>query len=336
MRSRSEELMRESGSPRLSVVVPCFNEEEVLRETHKRLRATLTEMKLESEVIYVDDGSADNTLDILMELQSDDPSMRVVVLSRNFGHQVAVTAGLEHCTGDVIGIIDADLQDPPEVFAEMLAEWRKGADVVYAVRAERAGETAFKTWSAKRFYRFINAISDVDIPLDTGDFRLMDRCAVDALLAMPERDRFIRGMVAWVGFKQVPLPYKRAARFAGETKYPLKRMLRFATDGLLSFSLVPMRFAILVGSAVAGLSLLGIIYALFMRFFTSDWVTGWTLLFIAVLFMGGLQLVFLGLIGEYVGRVYGEAKRRPLYFVKRRAGFEGSSKDAADSTANHA
>lgn len=336
MQSRVEASAREGGSPNFSVVVPCFNEEEVVRETHKRLRAALAEIGLACEVIYIDDGSADKTLEILLELQNDDADMRVVALSRNFGHQVAVTAGLEHCTGDVIGIIDADLQDPPEVFAEMLAEWRKGADVVYAVRAERAGETAFKTWSAKRFYRFINAISDVDIPLDTGDFRLMDRCAVDALLAMPERDRFIRGMVAWVGFKQVPLYYQRAPRFAGETKYPLKRMLRFASDGLLSFSLVPMRFAILTGSVVAGLSFLGIFYALFMRIFTSDWVTGWTLLFIAVLFIGGLQLIFLGLIGEYVGRVYGEAKRRPLYFVKRRAGFEKSVKTAADSTADHA
>lgn len=321
-------------SPRFSVVVPCFNEEAVLKETYAQLQAALADIGLESEIIFVDDGSADATLQILLQLQEDDPDLRVIALSRNFGHQVAVTAGLEHAEGDVVGVIDADLQDPPEVFAEMLAEWRLGADVVYAVRAHRAGETAFKTWSAKRFYRLINAISDVDIPLDTGDFRLMDRCAVDALLAMPERDRFIRGMVAWVGFKQVPLPYARAPRFAGETKYPLKRMLRFAVDGLISFSLVPMRIAILTGLAAAGLALLGILYAAFMRVFTSDWVTGWTLLFIAVLFIGGVQLVFLGLIGEYVGRIYGEAKRRPLYFVKRRAGFAAEEK--ADRTADHA
>ncbi len=336
MTKEDKAAMQRPGSPRFSVIVPCFNEEAVLRETHRRLCGALADIGLEHEVIYIDDGSADTTLEILLSLEREDPCMRVVALSRNFGHQVAVTAGLEHADGDIVGIIDADLQDPPEVFAEMLAEWRKGADVVYAVRSERAGETAFKTWSAKRFYRFINAVSDVDIPLDTGDFRLMDRAAVDALLAMPERDRFIRGMVAWVGFKQVPLPYARAARFAGETKYPLKRMLRFAGDGLISFSLAPMRIAILTGISAAALAMLGILYALFMRIFTSDWVTGWTLLFIAVLFIGGVQLAFLGLIGEYVGRIYGEVKRRPLYFVKQRAGFSKQATEDRESMSDHA
>ncbi|GAB5470111.1 MAG: glycosyltransferase family 2 protein [Rhodospirillales bacterium] len=304
-----------------SIVVPCFNEEEVIRKTHERLHEVLDGIDLTLELIFVDDGSRDKTLSLLTALQRDDPTMRIVALSRNFGHQVAVTAGLEHASGVVVGIIDADLQDPPEVFLEMLRAWRQGADVAYGQRAERAGETPFKRWSAKAFYRLINRVSDVEIPLDTGDFRLMDRAAVDALLAMPERDRFVRGMVAWLGFNQVPITYDRAARFAGETKYPLKKMLRFATDGLLSFSLVPLRCATLVGLTVAGFALLGIFYALVLRVFTSDWVAGWTLLFIAVLFIGGVQIAFLGVIGEYVGRIYGEAKRRPLYLLKQRSGF---------------
>ncbi|MEO1191762.1 MAG: glycosyltransferase family 2 protein [Pseudomonadota bacterium] len=312
-----------------SVVIPCFNEEEVIRETHSQLHAALQKSGLPLEFIFVDDGSADRTLEILLELQRNDPAMRVVALSRNFGHQVAVTAGLEQTTGNVVGIIDADLQDPPEVFLEMLAAWREGIDVAYGQRRERAGETAFKRSSAKAFYRLINRISDVDIPLDTGDFRLMDRAAVDALLAMPERDRFVRGMVAWLGFPQRAIAYDRAARFAGETKYPLKKMLRFATDGLISFSLVPLRFATLFGGLVISLSMLGILYALVLRIFTNDWVEGWTLLFIAVLFIGGVQIAFLGVIGEYVGRIYGEAKRRPLYFLKLRAGFPDQPKPAA-------
>lgn len=281
------------------------------------------------EIIYVDDGSSDNTLKILKELQQQDARVGIVVLSRNFGHQIAVTAGLDSANGDAVAIIDADLQDPPEVILEMLTLWRQGVDVAYGARLERDGETAFKLWTAKAFYRFMNRLSDTSIPLDTGDFRLMDRKAVDALLAMPERDRFIRGMVAWTGFWQEPVYYRREARAAGETKYPLGKMLSFATDAILSFSTAPLRLAVYLGFAVSGLALLGIIYALILRLFTDTWVTGWTLLFIAMLFLGGVQLLFLGVMGEYIGRIYGEVKQRPLYLVKEKLGL--NKKDTEDN-----
>lgn len=311
------------NSALLSVVVPCYNEEPVIRETHRQLTEALADAQdIRLEIIYVDDGSRDATLAILKEIQCSDSRVRVVSFSRNFGHQIAVTAGIEHAAGDAVVLIDADLQDPPEIILEMLSRWRKGVDVAYGVRQEREGESAFKQWTAKAFYRTINLLSDVAIPLDTGDFRLIDRKVVDALLLMPERDRFVRGMVAWAGFVQEPVYYRRAARFAGETKYPLKKMLRFATDGILSFSTVPLRIAIYSGFIVSGLALLGILYAIFLRLLSDTWVPGWTLLFIAVLFLGGIQLIFLGVIGEYIGRIYGESKRRPLYLMKERLGFQ--------------
>lgn len=310
----------------LSVIVPCFNEEQVIQETHRSLVATLSSIpEINFELLYVDDGSRDATLNILREIQQSDRRVRVIALSRNFGHQVALTAGLEHASGGAVVVIDADLQDPPDVILEMLDRWRHGVDVAYGVRSEREGETACKLWTAKAFYRFINRLSDVAIPLDTGDFRLMDRAVVNAVLAMPERDRFVRGMVAWVGFRQEPVYYRRAARLAGETKYPLKMMLRFATDGILSFSLAPLRLAVYMGLTASGLALLGILYALVLRLFTDVWVTGWTLLFIAILFLGGVQLLFLGVMGEYLGRIYGEVKHRPLYLVKERLGFAAAN-----------
>ncbi len=307
----------------LSVVVPCFNEQEVLQETHRQLTETFDrEPSVQLELIYVDDGSHDATLSILRELRRLDRRVRVVSFSRNFGHQFAVTAGLDHAAGDAVCVIDADLQDPPEVILAMLARWRDGVDVAYGVRTEREGESAFKRLTASMFYRTINRLSETPIPLDTGDFRLLDRAAVEAFQAMPERDRFVRGMVAWAGFRQEAVPYRRAARFAGTTKYPLKKMLRFAADGILSFSTVPLRLAIYVGFFAALLAMLGVTYALAMRLATQNWVEGWTLLFIAVLFIGGVQLMFMGVVGEYVGRIYGEVKRRPLYLVKEQLGFE--------------
>lgn len=315
----------------LSVVVPCYNEEPVIAETHRRLSAFLARLAagegLRTETVYVDDGSRDATPEILRTLQDDDPTVRVVRFSRNFGHQVAVTAGVEHARGDAVVLIDADLQDPPEVIGEMVARWREGYHVAYGVRVDREGETAFKRATAKAFYRLLNRLSDVPIPLDTGDFRLMDRAVVDTLLAMPERDRFVRGMVSWAGFRQVAVPYRRAARLAGESKYPLLKMLRFATDGIASFSTAPLRAATWLGFGVSALALVGIVYALAMRLFTDNWVTGWTALFIAVSFIGGVQLVALGLVGEYVGRIYGETKRRPLYVVQERHGFPGERRE---------
>lgn len=316
--------MRDTESQRalISIIVPCFNEEQVIQAAYLRLVEVLTPIPdAEFEFLFVDDGSRDNTLMFLRRLQAADTRVRVVAFSRNFGHQIAVTAGLEHATGDAVVLIDADLQDPPEVVGEMLSFWRRGVDVAYGVRAEREGETAFKLWTAKAFYRSINRLSDVAIPLDTGDFRLMDRKVVDVLLRMPERDRFVRGMVAWVGFRQEPVYYKRAARYAGETKYPLRKMARFAVDGILSFSLAPLRIAGWLGFFTATLAMIGITYALILRTTTHIWVPGWTLLFIACSFIGGIQLVSLGVLGEYVGRIYGEAKRRPLYVVRERLGF---------------
>lgn len=314
----------------LSVIVPCLNEALVIEETHRRLLAALTTISETGfEVLYIDDGSSDATLEILRGLQKADSRVRVIAFSRNFGHQFAVTAGLEHARGEAVVVIDADLQDPPDVILEMLERWREGVDVVYAVRSEREGEATFKLLTAKAFYRLLNRFSNIAIPLDTGDFRLIDRKAVNALLAMPEHDRFIRGMVAWVGFRQEPIYYRRAARLAGETKYPLKKMLHFAADGILSFSLLPLRLAVYMGVVSSGLALLGIIYALVLRLFTEAWVTGWTLLFIAILFLGGVQLLFLGIMGEYLGRIYGEVKRRPLYLIKERLGFDEADQPTA-------
>ena len=307
----------------LSIIVPCMNEEEVLRETHRRLVAVLEDAPVQLEFVYVDDGSTDSTPDILRELQAHDARIKVIRFSRNFGHQIAITAGLAHASGDTVVIIDADLQDPPEIILEFIVKWLDGYDVVYGVRQEREGETAFKLWTAKIFYRFICQMSETSIPLDTGDFRLMDRRVVDALLSMPERDRFVRGMVSWLGFSQVAVPYRRLARFAGETKYPILKMIKFALDGIVSFSIFPLRLASWIGFLASGLAVCGIAVVLLERYLGFfGLVKGWSSTVIAVLFMGGVQLVCLGIIGEYVGRTYGEAKRRPLYIVRERMGFD--------------
>jgi polyisoprenyl-phosphate glycosyltransferase len=308
--------------PLISVVIPCFNEEAGIDSTHRRLAQVLRKNgDIDFELIYVDDCSDDCTLAKLKEIQATDACVRVLSLSRNFGQHVAVTAGLENSVGDAAVIIDADLQDSPEVIVAMLQRWRSGVDVVYGVRQEREGETRFKLWTAKAFYRVFNRLSDVSVPPDTGYFRLMDRRVVEAFLSMPERDRFVRGMVSWVGFRQEPVWYRRDRRSAGTTKYPLSKMLGVALNGIVSFSMIPLRLAAWLGLVASSLAILGILYALVLRLTTQIWVPGWTLLFIAVLFLGGTQLIFLGVIGEYVGRIYGEVKRRPLYFVKERLGF---------------
>ena len=307
----------------LSLVVPCFNEEEVICDTNRRLATALERMPLNLEIIYVDDGSSDSTPKLLRQLQEGDEHIRVVRFSRNFGHQMAITAGLEHASGDAVVIIDADLQDPPEVIREFVEKWMDGYDVVYGVRAEREGETAFKLWTAKLFYRCMAGLSDTRIPLDTGDFRLMDRRVVDALLGMPERDRFVRGMVSWLGFSQIGISYHREARAAGTTKFSFFKMLRFAMDGIFSFSVLPLRIATWIGFAASGLAILGIVIAVLERLMgLHGLVKGWTSILIAVLFIGGVQLICMGIIGEYVGRTYGESKRRPLYVLRERIGFE--------------
>ena len=311
----------------LSIVIPCYNEEEVIGETIKRLKAFREGLvDLDVEFIFVNDGSRDRTLELLYAAQEQDPDVRVVAFARNFGHQIAVTAGVDAAAGDAVVLIDADLQDPPEVVHEMVAKWREGYQVVYGTRTERPGESAFKLATARAFYRVLNKLSDVPIPLDTGDFRLMDRKVVDALSAMPERDRFVRGLVSWVGFRQFALPYKRAERFAGESKYPLRKMVKFALDGILSFSTKPLQMAISLGMFASALALAGILYALGLRLFTDIWVEGWTALMITVLFMGGVQLICVGILGEYVGRTYHEVKRRPLYIVNEYRGFKSDLK----------
>ncbi len=314
----------------LSVVIPCMNEEEILRETNRRVVAVLEGISVNFEIVYVDDGSTDSTPDLLRELQTNEPRVRVVRFSRNFGHQIAITAGLAHASGDAVVIIDADLQDPPEVILDFVVKWLDGYDVVYGVRTEREGETAFKLWTAKFFYRFISHLSDTRIPLDTGDFRLMDRRVVDALLSMPERDRFVRGMVSWLGFSQTAVAYRRAPRVAGVTKFSLFKMVRFALDGIFSFSILPLRLATWTGFAASGLAIFGIIIVLLERFIgVVGLVKGWSSAMIAELFIGGVQLICMGIIGEYVGRIYGESKRRPLYIVQERIGFEKRNLGAA-------
>jgi dolichol-phosphate mannosyltransferase len=308
----------------LSFVVPCFNEEEVISETLKRLNSFCKKLKdLDVEIIFIDDGSRDRTRELLKNYATEDTRIKVICFARNFGHQIAVTAGIDAALGDAVVLIDADLQDPPEVVHQMISKWRDGYDVVYGTRIERTGESAFKLATARGFYRLLNKLSDVPIPLDTGDFRLMSRAVIDTLRAMPERDRFVRGMVSWVGFKQIGLPYKRAARFAGESKYPLSKMLRFATDGILSFSTKPLQLSVGLGMISSVIALMGIVYALFLRVFTSTWVEGWTAIMIAVLFIGGVQLVCIGILGEYIGRIYNEIKNRPLYIVQEYVGFLG-------------
>lgn len=303
-------------APTLSVVVPCYNEQESIGTCHQRLTQVLTGLGETYELIYVDDGSRDHTAALLHEMQVRDPHVVVVQLSRNFGHQPAVTAGLSASLGQAVVIIDADLQDPPEIIPEMVSLWHSGYKVVYGIRRSRDGESGFKLWTAKVFYRVINSLSDVDIPLDTGDFRLIDRVVVDVFLGMPERHRLLRGMWSWIGFPQVGLPYQRAPRFAGKTKYPLRKMLGLALDGIVSFSVFPLRVVTALGFLSAGGAFIGIVYTLWVRLLTHSWVRGWAISFIGMLFMAGVQMLCLGILGEYIGRIYTESKQRPL-FIQR-------------------
>jgi polyisoprenyl-phosphate glycosyltransferase len=299
----------------VSVVVPMYDEEATVRAFYDRVCAALDGIPF--EIVAVDDGSADATPAILDELADADARLKVIRLSRNFGHQTALTAGLDHAAGDAVVMIDADLQDPPELIAEMLDKWRDGADIVYAVRTARNGETRFKRATARGFYRLISKVSDVKLVEDAGDFRLLDRRALDALLCMRERNRYLRGMTVWVGFTQTAVPYVRDARYAGETHYPLRKMLRFALDAVASFSHTPLQLATVIGFAFALLAFVCIPVAIGFRVF-GQFVPGITTTVIAVLLLGGIQLMAIGVIGEYVGRIYDEVKRRPLYLVRER------------------
>ena len=303
----------------VSVVIPIFNEAALLPELTRRLGEVLSaHANWQWQVIYVNDGSRDGSEGILSRLAAETPWLTVLHLSRNFGHQTAISAGTDYASGDAVIVMDGDLQDPPELLPEMLAKWQEGYDVVYATRKERSGETPFKLLSARLFYRLLQTLSDVYIPLDTGDFRLMDRKVVNALGQMREKNRFIRGMVSWVGYRQTALYYERDERHSGQTKYTLTRMIRFALDGLLSFSTVPLQLITTLGFIISALSFVATLSVFYIRLFTAIHVeTGWSSIMIGILMLGGIQLVCLGFIGEYVGRIFDEVRGRPLYLVRK-------------------
>jgi polyisoprenyl-phosphate glycosyltransferase len=305
---------------KLSIIIPCFNEEAVICETHSRLKEMLRAHKLsQHELIYVNDGSRDTTIDLLESIAKKDRSVKVLSFSRNFGHQAAVTAGIHHCTGDLAVLIDADLQDPPGLIPDMIALQKKErCNVVYGVRKVRKGESIFKRITALLFYRLLDKLSDVRIPLDAGDFRLIDRKVITAFTSLKEKNKYIRGLISWIGFKQVPIYYVRDERFAGVTKYPLIKMLKFARNGMLSFSKKPLKIATMFGFISVGLGLLLAVYAVLAHYNKHlGTVSGWTSIIIAVIFFGGVQLLTVGVLGEYVGAVFDEVKNRPEYIIER-------------------
>lgn len=309
----------------VSLVVPVYCEEAVLAEFYQRAKAALEALapRFDHELVFVNDGSTDGTLAVLRDLAARDPHVRIVDLSRNFGHQKAITAGLDHAAGDAVVVIDADLQDPPEVVRAMVAAWDDGAKVVYGVRTHRRGDNAFKRLTASAFYKLIARLADVRLPGDSGDFRLLDRTVVDVLTRMREDSRYLRGLVSWVGFSQRALPYEREPRWAGETKYPLRKMVRFAADAVTSFSERPLRLATGVGMLVTAGSLAFAVWVIVGKLVAPERsVQGWTSVMVTVLFLGGVQLLSIGVLGEYLGRVYRETKERPLYVVAARYGFE--------------
>jgi dolichol-phosphate mannosyltransferase len=303
---------------KLAVVAPCYNEEAGLPEFVRRVQAVCARLGCAHEIVLVNDGSRDRTLAVALDLASRDPCIRVVNLLRNFGHQAAVTAGLDVAEGEVVALIDSDLQDPPEIIIEMVQAWQDGADVAYGRRRTREGETAFKLFTAKFFYRLLKGMTKSEIPADAGDFRLMDRRVVDVLRSMRERHRFIRGMVSWVGGSQVAVPYDRKPRFAGETKYPFRKMLSFAIDAITSFSIVPLRLVTYLALSVIGLTVLAAIGVVVVKLFEPQYfIPGYPSIIITIVFFGGVQLLALGIIGEYLGRMYESSKARPIYIVEQ-------------------
>lgn len=309
------------GNKLLSIVVPVYNEQEVIDETFKRLSAVFEDYFMDVEYIFINDGSRDNTYFKLKDIASKNPGVRIINFARNFGHQIAITAGMDYAKGDAIVIIDADLQDPPEVILQMVDKWKEGYEVVYGKRLHRDGETFFKKLTAKTFYRFLDSMTDIKLPVDVGDFRLIDRKVCDAMKSLPERSRYVRGLVSWVGFKQTSVDYHREKRFAGETKYPLKKMIKLAGDGIFSFSYKPLKLATFIGMLVSAFSFVYLIVVLIQKFIKNDVVSGWASSMAVSLFLNGVMLIVIGIMGEYVGRIYEEVKARPLYIVGELTGF---------------
>jgi polyisoprenyl-phosphate glycosyltransferase len=306
---------------KLSIIIPIYNEEENLPELYRRLKAVAGGTEYAWETIFVNDGSRDRSLEILKDLAKTESTVKIISFSRNFGHQAAISAGIDHAGGDAVVVMDGDLQDPPELIPDLSAKWREGFEVVYAQRETREKESRLKILFAFCFYRLIKRITKIDIPVDAGDFRLLDRRVADALKRLPEKQRFLRGLVAWTGFRQVGVKFKRPERFAGEPKYSFRKSLDLALVGITSFSFVPLRLATYLGFLIAGLSFVYALYIIYLKFYTDQVIQGWTSLMVAVLFLGGIQLITLGILGEYVGRISEELKQRPSYIIKEKINF---------------
>ncbi|MBE5102040.1 MULTISPECIES: glycosyltransferase family 2 protein [Priestia] len=311
-----------SSIVKYSIVVPVYNEEEVIHETYRRLTEVMRSTKEAYELLFVNDGSKDRTAEIIKEYSEQDPAVVLLDFARNFGHQIAITAGMDYARGEAVVVIDADLQDPPELILEMIEKWKQGFDVVYAKRTKRKGETYFKKQTAAMFYRFLRAMTDIDIPLDTGDFRLLDRKVCNQMNSIQEKNRFVRGLVSWVGFKQIAVEYERDERLAGESKYPLKKMLKLSMDGITSFSYKPLKLASYAGVTLSGIGFIYLLVVLYLKLFTDSTITGWSSLIVIQLFFSGIILIILGMIGEYIGRIYDETKNRPLYIVREKYQLE--------------
>lgn len=309
---------------KISVVIPMYYEEEVVKECYIRTKVVLNGLSnYDHEIIFVNDGSKDKTLPLLKEIANEDKKVKILSFSRNFGHQAAVTAGLKYVTGDCTLIIDCDMQDPPELLVEMIKLWEDGNEVIYAKRKTRKGESKFKLLTAKMFYRILNGLSDVEIPKDTGDFRLVDKKVVDVINSMPEHNKFLRGLFSWVGFKQTPIEYERQERFAGKTKYPLKKMLKLASDGIISFSTKPLKLIGGIGVISIFISIILLIYAIVSYIFhLNNLASGWTSMMVAITFFAGVQLVSIWMISEYIARIYDDTKKRPEYIIDEKINIE--------------
>ncbi|MCR8633024.1 glycosyltransferase family 2 protein [Paenibacillus radicis (ex Xue et al. 2023)] len=305
-----------------SVIVPMFNEQEVIAETYRRLKIVLGTLNEEYELLFVNDGSRDRTTEIVRALCLVDPNVRMLSFARNFGHQVAISAGMDHAQGQAIIVIDADLQDPPEVILEMISKWKEGYEVIYGKRLTRRGESIFKKWTAHVFYRFLKTMTSFEIPVDTGDFRLIDRKVCDVMKTLTEKNRYVRGLISWVGFRQTAVEYDREERWAGETKYPLRKMIQFAMDAIGSFSYKPLRLATYLGFSLSGISFLYFLIVVYQKLLTNSTITGWSSIVAINLFFNGIMLVILGIIGEYIGRIYDESKGRPLYIIQEKTGYQ--------------